>query len=593
MIAVSELQRSIAETDYLKSSINSMDKEPSWDGNIYVYDSKNLNKSSMFGKVPVQVKGKEIKRKKDLSKSKISYSVEVSDLKNYLNEGGTIFFVVLTDGKNSKIYYNSLIPVKLKDILEKIDNQVTKSIQLTLFPSDNIKKCNIFREFCIYKREQFSFINQEIHSLDYYIENGLANEILFSISSYDLDKKNPVDILLQKDELCMKVKTSDQSIPIPTKIIENNLDSVFFVEEEISKNISIGDKLFYNKYRVIKSKYNTTLKIGHSIFIDLNKNKFKIQYRPTSKFSNRILDLEFFIDFIRCRSFYVDNEKNSFDIQESVEEKVKLLEEELKILKEIKEVLDVFILTNELDVTKLTNKDMFNVRLLRKTILNKQPVELTCNVNPFSIIKIGNLQLIVFIEKSKVDSNKYIIQDFFKADIKSFYKDCDGNIHETSKYHLLKKEDYLIINNIDWDRITTSFKKIKNIESNYLNSVLLEFISIYDLHNNKKVKEKLFIQLIDLAEYLKDMDDNAINCLNLLQITKRHRILNDIEKNQIYDIIDDNYQDKFILIGANLLLDNIENALYYFNKLSNDEQKKFLEYPISIYLREHLNSKDA
>ena len=41
----------------LSPFINDGDKEPSWDGNIYVYPNYKKKKSEMIAKVPVQVKG--------------------------------------------------------------------------------------------------------------------------------------------------------------------------------------------------------------------------------------------------------------------------------------------------------------------------------------------------------------------------------------------------------------------------------------------------------------------------------------------------------------------------------------------------------
>lgn len=45
-------------------------------------------------------------------KQTISYSIETSDLRNYLNAGGTMFFVVYVDetGTNHRIFYTSLLP---------------------------------------------------------------------------------------------------------------------------------------------------------------------------------------------------------------------------------------------------------------------------------------------------------------------------------------------------------------------------------------------------------------------------------------------------------------------------------------------------
>ena len=46
-LATSAVQMSIAKTDKLSSYINSGDKEPCWDGNIYIHEGKNRTKKNL------------------------------------------------------------------------------------------------------------------------------------------------------------------------------------------------------------------------------------------------------------------------------------------------------------------------------------------------------------------------------------------------------------------------------------------------------------------------------------------------------------------------------------------------------------------
>ena len=131
MIAISALQKKISQTNYLVPYLNSKDKGPSWDGEIYVYgnpDDKHP-KSDLIGKVPVQIKGHKAKQ---IHKEKIKFQAEVSDLRNYLKDGGVIYFVVYFDenGENECIYYVILLPFELKRMLKNAGNQKTKTIVL-------------------------------------------------------------------------------------------------------------------------------------------------------------------------------------------------------------------------------------------------------------------------------------------------------------------------------------------------------------------------------------------------------------------------------------------------------------------------------
>jgi hypothetical protein len=59
-LAVSEVTKLIAKTDRLKAFIKSNDKEPLFDGSIYVYDSADKKSESYGGRIPVQVKSKTV-----------------------------------------------------------------------------------------------------------------------------------------------------------------------------------------------------------------------------------------------------------------------------------------------------------------------------------------------------------------------------------------------------------------------------------------------------------------------------------------------------------------------------------------------------
>ena len=142
-LSVNAVKNSIVTTDFLDQFIAENDKEPSWDGFVYMYSNKSKKKSNFKGRMPVQVKGKMCD---DHDKEIISYSMSTADLKSYLNDGGCILFVVYIGCVDlvTKIYYAELTPIKLRQILEDADQQDWKSVKLREFPCDNNKKCTIF-----------------------------------------------------------------------------------------------------------------------------------------------------------------------------------------------------------------------------------------------------------------------------------------------------------------------------------------------------------------------------------------------------------------------------------------------------------------
>lgn len=58
-IATASVKTSISITDELSSFINDGDKEPSWDGNIYIYANKDKRKESIK-KFQYKLKGNKV-----------------------------------------------------------------------------------------------------------------------------------------------------------------------------------------------------------------------------------------------------------------------------------------------------------------------------------------------------------------------------------------------------------------------------------------------------------------------------------------------------------------------------------------------------
>lgn len=99
--AVSEY---LSDLGYIKPYLSSNDKTPMWDGCLFVYKSKEDFTNGCFDyRVPVQVKASEYEG--DEFPEQTSFSVDVTDLKNYLNDGGLAFFKVLV--KEKEPYFNS------------------------------------------------------------------------------------------------------------------------------------------------------------------------------------------------------------------------------------------------------------------------------------------------------------------------------------------------------------------------------------------------------------------------------------------------------------------------------------------------------
>ena len=154
--AVSEY---LTDIGYIKPYLSSNDKTPMWDGSLFVYKSKeDFNKERFDYRVPVQVKASEFDS--DVFPEKTSYSIEITDLKNYLNDGGLVFFKVLVKGREKEVYCSFLTKPLIEDIINSCKEQTTKTISLSKTPQKRQWRIGKFEAYIYSQRSFFTgFVN--------------------------------------------------------------------------------------------------------------------------------------------------------------------------------------------------------------------------------------------------------------------------------------------------------------------------------------------------------------------------------------------------------------------------------------------------
>ena len=169
------------------ASIN--DKEPSWDGHVYLYGNENLKKENLSARIPIQIKGQE---NNDFLESTIKYSeVELSDLKNYQSSYGVIYFVIrINEERETKIYYNSLLPLDLEDIIAKKGHQGKTTLDFSPLPVSDYE--SVFHQFVHHQNLQASGTKLSIdvaENIEFVVQVE-ADENIFETLNRELKKVN-------------------------------------------------------------------------------------------------------------------------------------------------------------------------------------------------------------------------------------------------------------------------------------------------------------------------------------------------------------------------------------------------------------------
>lgn len=582
-LSVNAVKNSIVTSEFLDQFIADNDKEPSWDGFVYIYGDKSKKKSTLKGRMPVQVKGKECD---DHSKETISFSMTTVDLKNYLYDRGCVLFVVYigNGGLTNKIYYAELTPVKIRQLLEKAKKQCNKTVHLKEFPSDNNKKATIFLNCLQNCQKQASFKEGKLLSLEELRDQGVLENILIPFSGVGYTDPQ---MALIKNEVYLYAKIKGSSIPQPIDIIPQDI----YTQEVVDALITIDDQLFYTNYRIIKSAKEITICYGDSLKMQFSENNpsCKINYKNSEKIRILSKDLDFMLTILDKGYFKVNDIEIPFD-RNGVDSSNFDIENErkrLSFVKDIVRVLDMLGCSEDIDINDMTDGDWRNLERLTVAFLEKKPVKgLKKDLPHVIFLKIGKLKFALYLKQYE-EKGTYEVYDFFKTDIPVAFEDKNNaeKMLPISQYSILHKNDFLTLNNINFDVLLPSFQKAEHHYEtfNRANLFLLELLNAFD-KADKTRKEKILKVCKDFSDWIseapEDELDYQIKILNKLQTTKRWRDFNIDEIGILYSMVENKSTREDCIVGAYLLLDQQQAAEIHFKKLSEREQKNFKEYPI-------------
>lgn len=581
-MATTALKTALLSCPILESYINNNDKTPSWDGTIFVYRNGTQKKTDWIGKVPIQVKGTE----KNYVYDNATFSCSVADLRNYYNDGGCVFFLVSVNPTTgfSSIYYASLLVFDLKKILSEAGNQKTYSIRLAAFPRNNVCEISsIFLSFIENSRKQISFIGKELTSLEQLEKNGVIIESLtFNTSGIGLNMGNIGDYISSHD-FYLYAKPKGVDIEIPIDKVSNAIFS-----RPIMGKVCVNDEEFYPSYKVISQNGQSQILIGKGINLSLDHKEHKVtlSFKAKGTLSDYILDSRCFITVVESKEITLNGAKLSFQNTDSID--LTVYKEQLRYYEDVKKMLDILGVTEELQLNNLTQTDETNIRnFVNATLYNKGIGFPGATVTPvYGAFKIANLS--IWIWATKKDDGYYQLGSFFSPHhIAAFESDDVDQTHPVpaSQYLLMDKNAFVHTSNMDYEKIK---KDIRSMEHHPLlldgtTHLLLNILHGYDAQGQKN---DALLSLADsvcewLAKYNGEIDSQIVR-LNQLQIIKRKRKL---KTQEIVELgkLSETTNAVNIRCGAYLLLDDIENAQKCFDILSPELQAEFLTFPICYF----------
>lgn len=563
--AIDTLKRIIRLHDNMNDFLNDNDKEPSWDGNIYLYKNEDLKAEDIEYMIPVQVKGKNDETL--LKRSRITYPVEYKHLRNYFNNNGVFYFVIAIsdDGERTTVFYNALTTIKLQSILKGTDKKnpdQTKSIPLVRLKNND-------------KNELYKALLQFGHDSK---EFGSTELVKKSISMKDMEKIDSIRMTtfatnqdeflknINSGEACAFGHITSADIWVPFSYdFQKQIE--LFACQKIPETFGVDGIPYYKEFEIRKSaEKNTIIKLSDNLYIDFEKNK--INFKAKTYIDQIVKDIQFLDVLKNGKSVYIgDEEVGTFDNVSFGTD----LQSTISDFKNIQAALIKFDLRLDKKFADFEDNDwkaMDNlVKIYQKGIKpNKQMTWYMWwwqdKVVPFFVAfdRNGNIEIENSLHMKHfqivVTDSDYKVPAFilFKRDIWEKLYDVDESV-------LLEEIETSIFNN--------------ETEGNF-SLLFVEILSAYDENKDEKY--------YDVAKLISDKllnasPDNVYWKINRFQLLKRKRDLSEDELQELEDLEKTN-NDKKILCAINILLENKRKAKKLLDEMGQEDRELFLTYPI-------------
>ncbi|UKI53759.1 MAG: hypothetical protein L6V86_01470 [Treponema sp.] len=565
-MAVDKVKEAIRDTDRLSPYIQENDKEPIWDGFVYVYNDCNQNNDNLRGRVAVQVKGKEYKEKNDF-KNKIKYPVKVSSLSSFLRDGGAIFFVVCLKQNAYKIYFAEFSPLIIKHYLHEADAQKTINIEFSVFPEETKTKESLFINFYENCIKQTSFINgDQYYTLSDIQKNKDIKRVYGTV--YGNKGDDLLAGLVRNTTYLYAELQNGLSVPI------DSFGLMSYAKLTQNSTVRIKDKIYYNHIERVLYQKNVTVRIGKGTTITLNDlGVIQFSYKIPKYLSDVKFDIEFLRDAILNEGFTIDNfnfplrkediEKSSFNI--------KFINAVYEECQRYSKVLEVLNCKHDLDYSSLTDADKNSLNVLYVTLVQNKTISPESNTAPVQTgrahINIANLNFLLELVAVPNRESEYSYFDLFSHSI-SIRSVQDENVI-FPRYFLIETTDFIKADNITLDKVVPELKEF-GLPNEYFDMVFQTLVALYsafdklneDLKNipskenkrisNQKITDLFFVEEDRDVEFKKQKRD------------KLHTILDELiafyETTSTASLKQENYEKlmKYIDIVTNPDLDKVQ-----------------------------------
>lgn len=589
--ALNHFKSFIEDSKVISQFIADNDKEPCWDGHLYLYADGIRDKEHLQGRVPIQIKGTEVGR---FVTKKWKFKLEKADLKAYLEE--PTFFIVCQVKKDSKermLFFRELLPDLVNKLLRDMGKNATR---MTLFHplTEDLKEFeDQLMVFLSNSKKMISFAHSKLLSMEEALKKGVKEFSFIAPSKY-VDRLQLMKYLSTHSSYIYAKISKELDVDMPL----SNGPGRFIFQRDDDGEVRVGDKVYFKGYHNEIKDGRIIIKIGNVMTINMPMDNTDVE-QATVKLTTKAKYLKESINEAEFGVALNDTGVLSvgmLNLQMKVHEKeyVEELRQKLIRWKELDNVLEKLHVTKPFDLTAITDDQGKLIDLLIETVGNGNMVNLPGQETTLLLLEIGNIKLLLWCAVGK--DGMCAIGDFFDRSIRIAYKISEDETINVSPYSYLQLDKlWEKVDNIDFDNIISSAEEAaRQHEYCYMmsNYDVLAMITAADALEKTDVErsKKLLEEALKLNDWLigKEPKDEMrpLHIINKMQIMKRQRELTADERQTLEDMLNDEFAGDMVKAGVYLLLDRQEEFQQLFETMQEDEKKSVKEFPIWRFVRE-------
>lgn len=585
-IATSAIVTEISKTDTLSSFINSGDKEPCWDGSIYIHEDKMHTKKNIK-RISTQVKGKAVKS--GMVKEKINYRISYDDLNAYMMEGGTLFFVVYIDKENGntlQIYYATLLPIVIKELFEQ--KKKYYFVTFKKFPQDNKKKKEIVFDAYNDAQKQKSYAGIDLPTIEELNKKGVLESLNIHLT-YVGNKISPriVPQIMEGKSFTVYAKVKGNPIGIPVAYHKDVMQVTTC--QEIDERISVNGVEYFNKYRNVYSASSIKTIIGKCITITSKKENNKsvsteLNFDIKGTLKEQIKGIEFLLAIINNEGFEIGDVHIILNIN-SDKRKLNYYTKKLQRLKELQDLLESMHIKKDLCLDEYSEDDEKKLNSLIGELSERKIVH-DDSQKFFRIHKLKIANLVLGVTYVKHPDGNYYMDDYFNNHFQAF-KICEEKEIRISQFFIMKAEDFVQYDNIYLPSIVEDLRQIPISSENVscANFLMLEMIKAYDKCQMKELLDSAE-QINEWIKQYPDLQDKKICIINGCQIKIRQKKLSYADKNELFKIAEKTSEMNY-RAGVFILLGYMDEVDKIFSAFNDEQMKEFMNYPLYNLYRKY------